>query len=88
MSLLTRSPLLVQIRDKWADVTRFDNEATFPETINGAFENIMANLNNSAQETAEEVKDDSPGSNLKSAPLFKEMAAGIAADGANFVKKV
>lgn len=85
---VTRGISPEDIRDKWADVTRFDNEATFPETINGAFENIMANLNNSAQETAEEVKDDSPGSNLKSAPLFKEMAAGIAADGANFVKKV
>ena len=76
-----------QIRDSWDDVTRFDANATFPETSQDAFESIMSNLKTAAAAAPEESKE-SAGSKLKSAPMFAEMAKGIEADGAKFVKKV
>jgi 3-hydroxyacyl-CoA dehydrogenase/3a,7a,12a-trihydroxy-5b-cholest-24-enoyl-CoA hydratase len=75
------------VHEHWSDVGDFDKAgSSYPTSPNDAFGAIMQNL----QSAAGDGEDEGPssGSSLKSAGLFKALAAAIKSDGPNLVKKV
>ena len=83
---ISKGVTIESVQQHWADAGDFDKEgSSYPTSPNDAFGAIMQNLQSNGDDEEEES---SITSSLKSAGLFKALAAAIESDGANLVKQV